>query len=205
MSKVETLKVLHFLRTAYPHIERDKTPDQVAQMFDIYLELLDDLDPDLLKVAARQYIAEGKWFPSVAELRDGVAALIEQANRQNGASIPTAAEAWQQLGQVLHMDGWNARWDNGARERLHPIVIECAKAFGERRFVTRLEDDEGTNFAQWRDTYEAMAKRHRAGGKMLAVTQAAITELAEALRADGPRRLSGARAGNLLTAKDGSR
>ena len=187
---IETLKVLNILKSAFPYFERDKSPEQLRDTFKVYLELLDDMDPDLLKRAALQFISDNKYFPAISELRDRVHTIEQQAHRSIGDAQPTAAEAWQQLAQALHPSGYGFAWDVDRKVRLQPIVIKTAELFGEYRFAVRMEDDAGTDFAQFRGIYDVLQKRAEEESKMLPGTRDMIKKLADKLNM-GKRLLNG--------------
>lgn len=187
-NSLEIVKVLNLLRIAYPHIERDKTPDQIEQMFDLYVEMLIDIDVLLLKVAAKQYIAEGKFFPTVADLRNGVLALKTAA-----ANEPDAEQAWDELMRQISRHGYSywseTTWSTDA-------VRETAKLFWHDACKTDIESLP-TVRAQFRNAYNARTQRAQQHARELPATTSAIGQLAAALDASTPRRLMGA--------KDGSR
>lgn len=73
MTESEALKTIAVLKAAYP---RQEIQEETLR---IYLAELIDLDYDLIGKAARTHIRTSQWFPTIAELRAGVAALRPRA------------------------------------------------------------------------------------------------------------------------------
>ena len=78
---------------------------QLAEQLEVWFALLSDLDAELLGAAALQHMAASKWFPTVAELREIVAALLSERP-------PTAMEEWGMVVETfsdlryLPLRGW---------------------------------------------------------------------------------------------------
>ena len=87
-SKQDVFEVLTILAAAYPRFVLAKETIHAYQM------LLQDLDADELRAAAKDVATKRDFFPSVHELRGSVVEMRRRANR-----VPTAYEAW---GQVLN-------------------------------------------------------------------------------------------------------
>jgi len=65
----EILDILNFLTDAYPRQEiREGT-------IRVYLEILRDVNPHLLRRSAIEHVKKSKWFPSANELLDGALSL----------------------------------------------------------------------------------------------------------------------------------
>lgn len=178
---VETLKVLNLLKINFSYIERDKTPEQLSEMWDIYAELLDDLDPILLKRAALQVMTETRFFPSIAELREKAISIREAANE-----TPDYTQAWNELIREVKRVGYMS-WPE--TQFTTPLIREVAKTFWRDACLSP-EDNLSTVRAQFRDTYNARIKRTAEEARMLPGTRAMIKELASKLDM-GKRLLAG--------------
>ena len=190
MNEIETLKVLNYLKRAYPHIERDRSSSDIQEMFETYADELDTIDPLLLKVAARQLAHEVKWFPSISELCERVHSLEEHAQRSVGTARPTADEAWQQISAALHPFANGFEWDSERKAHMQPIVIKAAELFGEFRFATRKDDDAGTDRAQFRNLYNTLLERAQDEAQLIPEARKLIKDLADKLNM-GKRLLNG--------------
>jgi hypothetical protein len=85
-TKNDVLEVLTMLAAVYPR--HNLTKESVGA----YAILLEDLDPDDLRAAAKDVATKSKFFPSVHELRSAVVRLMA-----NAAGVPTQYEAWAEV------------------------------------------------------------------------------------------------------------
>jgi hypothetical protein len=182
----ETMKVLNLLRINFPHIERDRRPEDLVAMFELYAELLGDLDPALLKAAAMQVMTECKFFPAVAELREKAIALTERANAQ-----PDQTQAWDELMREVRRVGF---MDWPRAQFSTPLIREIAKVYWRDACMTP-EENLPTVRAQFRDSYNIRVRRLAEDARMLPQTRAIISQLAQ--RLDMGRRLLEARSGEV--------
>jgi hypothetical protein len=178
------------LMAAYPMMASD-SPQIIAARCELWLEIGVDIDDNFWIAAVNQIIAEAKdnFPPSVGMIRGKALALMARA--QPEADID-AARAWQQLARYLISDGvhggpaWRSGSDNA--DNVHPLAKIAAQRFGERRFVNRMEDDNGTDFAQFRGIFEALQKREAETVNMLPTVRNMLQQLGNGL-ADTSRQL----------------
>lgn len=78
------------LCAAYPNYARDNSPATLEQTLHIYQSLLADIPVDVLEATAMQHIAGSRFFPTVAELREGAMAIA-------APQYPPAMEAWSEF------------------------------------------------------------------------------------------------------------
>ena len=178
------------LMAAYPMMASD-SPQIIAARCELWLEIGVDIDDNFWIAAVNQIIADAKdnFPPSVGMIRGKALALMARA--QPEADID-AARAWQQLARYLISDGVHGgpMWRNGSdnADNVHPLAKLAAQRFGERRFVNRMEDDNGTDFAQFRGIFEALQKREAETVNMLPVVRNMLRQLGNGL-ADTSRQL----------------
>lgn len=128
----DVLEVLTMLAAVYPRYELTK------ETVGAYAILLQDLDADDLRAAAKDLATKSKWYPSVHEIRAAVAGFAAQA-----AGVPTAYEAWQEVintGPSVKREAKEST-DGWAIERTvyqwsHPIVEMVAVQMGWPKFPT---------------------------------------------------------------------
>lgn len=82
----DVLEVLTMLAAVYPRFTLTK------ETVGAYAILLEDLDPNDLRAAAKDVATKSKWFPSVHELRAAIVRLMA-----NAAGVPTTYEAWSEV------------------------------------------------------------------------------------------------------------
>ncbi len=71
-----------------------------AETVKLYARMLADVPPEVLDAAVEQCIAECKFFPAVAELRDKALRLASAAGQH-----PTSAEAWGLVVEAIRRVG----------------------------------------------------------------------------------------------------
>jgi hypothetical protein len=184
---IETMKVLNLLKVAFPHIQRERKPEELAATFDVYAQLLDDLEPDLLKTAALQLASESKWFPAISELRERVLAM-----RKSADDTPDWTLAWEDVQHAIRRFGY----EEGMRRDLHIFQHDATETavrrLGWRAICMCEEDNLNTMRAQFRDVFQIMVKRAEDDARLLPATRQQISRLADALSINTPRpRLNG--------------
>lgn len=86
MTEPQTIvEILTVLASAYPRFELSSATVR------IYEQILEDIPVDALRAATLDLIAESKWFPTVAEIRERAFALMAE---QDGN--PDSYSAWAQ-------------------------------------------------------------------------------------------------------------
>lgn len=96
MSKEQTLKALSLLQLAYANaLDKDRLR--------LYIELLQDIEPNLLASAVRYCINHNKFLPTVAEIREVVEKAVEL---ESGTVVSAAAaEAWKEVNRAIKSVG----------------------------------------------------------------------------------------------------
>jgi len=165
----EVEQVIVFLVAAFP--SANISADTIA----VYVEMLSDLEPALLKLAAKKAITDGRFFPSVNELREAVAQLV---------TPPTASgsEAWGEVVRMAIEHGHNSApgttWDFS-----DPVTRRAVAALGWRDICLA---DEGTMMWPFIKAYDAMSKRQHDDARQLPEVRAQVARLGSG----APMRLS---------------
>lgn len=171
MSKSGVNQCMARLDVAYPnHFRREGLDADFA--LQVYHEILDDVDDDLLMAATKQWLSTARPFhPSPGELRDMALTLTERGE-------PSADEAWSEVLDALqHIGSYGIpTWSN---ER----IARTMKSFGRWSDFCLTETDQlGTVRAQFLRIYEAQTKRRHDNDLMLPEVKARIERLAEEKR-----------------------
>ena len=175
MSEVRTHDALMVLYAAFPNTEWSEATQAV------YAKYLADIPVDDLRTVIAQAIATCKFPPTIAEIRD------TWHNLQNVGRL-TWADAWDAVQREIRRIGSYSqpRFDDELTER-------TVKAMGWKALCA--SDNPGTDRAQFRDMYNAMAARDETAQKLLPQAR----ELAERNGGGGGlvamRRLLGANGG----------
>jgi hypothetical protein len=144
MATVEQITALLGVIAA-AHPDRFEITDE---RIDVYADLLADLDIAALKAATRQHLAMSPHPPTVADLRRGCAQVSAPA-------LPDWGEAWAELLGQIGRVGYV-----GTPTWSHPVIAEAVRQFGPWRELCAMEIDQTpTNRAQFRQVYEAVARR----------------------------------------------
>lgn len=119
-SKVEMLERIGVLIAGYPNT-------QVADdTISLYVRMLGDIPLDLLDATVEQCLAESKFFPSVAELREKAFALSSTAG-----SLMAGWEAWGEVVKQIHAVGFY-----GQPSFKCPILAKAVEIIGWRELCT---------------------------------------------------------------------
>lgn len=133
--------------------EAESAADVIARTARIFGVTLRDLDDDLLLAAITHHIATQRWFPSVAELRECAAGLIERAD-----NVPDPYTAWQQIKRALR----------GCHEQPHPLALQAINALGGlREFGQSNTEDEASWRARFVAAYTTYQRRQVEDAMML--------------------------------------
>lgn len=147
----EIEKLLLFLAAAYPgrfQVVNLPGPDgESVSTANVFQEVLADVPFEAVRVAARQYVAEGHEYPpSAGQLRKLALALVTP-------SAPAWADAWEEIKRQISLVG-----SYGAPVFSHPLVAQAVKAYGWKD-VCAMEIGDSAAFAQLRNIYEGYARR----------------------------------------------
>jgi len=165
MAQIETIaSVLNFLINAYP---RQEVPRETVK---VYLQTLADIPANVLKAAALAHISTSQWFPSIAELRDQAAHLVERA-----LNIPSAFEAWDEVTRTIRELG-SYRWPVFS----HPLIGKAVDGVGGWKGLC-MSENQIADRARFFQVYEAYARRMQADHRMLPEVAEAIQQLAARL------------------------
>jgi hypothetical protein len=170
-------QIVLVLNAMYPDDVAFLTREQIAARTATYCRLLVDLDADMLSLAADQYIASAsKKYPTVGQIRELVLSM-----GRNADGAPDAATAWRMACDAIEPMGYGYRVKPGAS--LHPRVLKAVDAFGVFRLGSRLDENAGTDFAQWRSVYETLTRRDEEQAQWLPAVKDRIATMRAQLEA----------------------
>lgn len=141
--------------------------DLPSKTIKIYEDYLVDIPNEDLKIAVEEIIANNKFFPKVAEIREMASQI--QLRRQG---IPSAADAWAEVARQMREKGYY-----NAPEWSHPLIEEAMRAVGGWTHLTGAEViNMETVRAQYMRIYESMVSRVRADMNILPDTRKWLEE-----------------------------
>lgn len=149
-NEADVLRVLALLGASYPNFElRDDTGE-------VYCRLLADLPCEALEAAAIQHVAENRFFPTVAELREVAERIIGYGDRR-----PTALEAWGEVKEnMVHSDYTRMP------EFSNPITVRVLRSMGWWYNLCMSENGMADR-AHFLKAYDELVKREREEGRLL--------------------------------------
>lgn len=166
--------VMRLLAYAYPSTTlNNETPG-------VYAQLLADIDPDRLKAAALQHIAESPFFPKVSELRNRVWTLA----RRGTPDEETGVEAWARVMDAVRRYGYPRPAE--AHTALGDEIWDCLRVAGGFIGVCNSEDITHDR-ARFAEAFDARRKRRGEEERLLPQVRALIDGETPALSA--PARL----------------
>lgn len=121
VSKGEFLKIFNGIRLAYPNFKTLDSP----QASELWYELLNDLDYEVLSNAVLQHISLHKYPPSISEIRELCLERMQEP-------LPNAIDEWGRVQQVIDRYGL---WNSGAAMKelaKNDITAEIVRAIGWR-------------------------------------------------------------------------
>lgn len=161
--------VLKQLFSAYPHTQA------TVQTIAVYDRLLSDIPSADLQTVVDQAIAECKFLPTVAELRERYHALTRTLGQL------TATDAWGQVKEEIRRVG---SW--GLPKFTDPTVAHVVKRMGWLELCLS-ESPEGVDRAQFERMYKEILARGEQMNKLLPQAR----EMAEQRIAGGLQHISG--------------
>jgi len=91
MTLKESMALLAILREAYPRFYLGMTTESARSTAELWAEMLSDIGIDVARLALKRLIATCKFPPTIAEMRESVAAVLY-------VPTPDSGDAW---GEVL--------------------------------------------------------------------------------------------------------
>lgn len=93
MTRDDTVIILGILKTAYPNFYKDMRKNEMYNTIDLWHEMFERDDVNLVKVAVKEYIQTGTFPPSIAEIKGKIYKLTNCET--------TPAELWGCLQKAL--------------------------------------------------------------------------------------------------------
>jgi hypothetical protein len=157
MNLDQCLSVINRLRTHFPFWGRTLTENSAADLAEDWAMILEDVDSQYVSAALASLLAEEREFPpNIGYVNTKARKLMAEAE---GIPQIDTGEAWRRVTRAVVGSGYGAVWEPSAKAQLTPEEVQAGEAFGLLRIRTRLEENAGTDYAQFRGIYEAYAKR----------------------------------------------
>ena len=176
MNLVQCHAVIDRLRTHFPFWGRTLTAQSHADLAEDWAMILEDVSPQYVSAALASLLAEEREFPpNIGNVNTKARKLMAEAE---GIPQVDAGEAWRRVTRAIVGSGYGAVWEPSAKAQLTTEEIAAGEAFGLLRMRTRLEENAGTDYAQFRGIYEAYAKRASEARNTPPMVRTLLAELA---------------------------
>lgn len=148
MTKIETAQMLALISAAYPRFEMRESEKTLS----VWHEMLKDMPGDVVSVAVKRMISTQKFPPSIADIREAVAASVQQAK-----GTESAGEAWRKVTKAIGMYGYYK--GEAAHEYLGERIWRAVEMIGGWADLCISEDSEAVRSAQFERRYNAMIQQ----------------------------------------------
>lgn len=159
MNKQEFSTFAMALRTYYPKENILPNP----QAMELWFRELQDIPYKVAEAALRKWVATNKWSPSIAEIREMTAGLV------NGEQM-TWGESWEKaLNAVRKYGSYNKKM---ALESLDPLTRKCVENIGYLELC--MSENIMVERAHFQKIFEVYAKREQTNQRLPASLLKAI-------------------------------
>lgn len=150
------------LRTYYPR--EQILPNQ--QAMELWYREIQDIPFDVAEMALRKWVSTNKWSPSIADIREMTAGIV------NGDPL-TWGEAWEKvLTAIRRFGSYNQK---EAMASLDPLTRRCVEYIGFRELC--LSEKIEVERANFRMIFETMQKREQVNRQIAAPLLQAISQV----------------------------
>ena len=150
------------LRTYYPR--EQILPNQ--QAMELWFREIQDIPFDVAEMALRKWVATNKWSPSIADIREMTAGIV------NGDPL-TWGEAWEKaLNAVRRFGSYNK---GAALDSLDPLTRKCVESIGYLELCR--SENIMVERAHFQKVFEVLAKREQINKQIAAPLLEAISHV----------------------------
>lgn len=151
MNKKEFALFSSALRTYYPR-EKILPNEQAMQL---WFNQLQDIDYKVAEVILNKWVATNKWSPSIADIREQAAGLIQGEAKDWG-------EAWREVLNAVHAYGSYQQVE--AMESLDELTRQAVKRVGYMSIC--MSENIATERANFRMIYEQLEQRRKSDAQL---------------------------------------
>lgn len=186
MTTSDAMNCIELLAANYGFWASRLTDRQMALLAQTWATQMGDLDAKVVNAALAKLLSTAREYPpDVGTVNETARAMLDTA--QNGEMMD-AGQAWRKVCGAVTGFANGVAWDASRKSALSEEAIKAAEDFGLMRIRMRLEEDEGTNFAQFRGMYETYSRRRREQRALPPAIREQMAQLAGAF--DAKRALS---------------
>jgi hypothetical protein len=158
MDKGQIASLVNFALSCYP-MNQDKDPLKIAEAWSI---MLADMPYELAGYAVKKCIAQSKYFPSVAEIRDAATTKLPE--------IPTAEAAWEEVRKKIGSGSTliNLQYNRIKPEWSHKLIERAVEAIGLWELLnSENQSYDRTQFLKFYESFKQHEVSNRRDGFLL--------------------------------------
>ena len=171
MTRQEFATFAMALRTYYP--KENILPNQ--QAMELWYQEIQDIPAEIANMALRKWVVTNKWSPSIAEIREMTANVV------NGEQM-SWAESWEKVKYAIRKYGSYGKVE--ALESLDPLTRKCVESIGFTELC--LSENEMADRAHYQRIFDIFANREKTQQKIPAQLMDAI-KMVQIKGVDGER------------------
>ncbi|MCX7771949.1 MAG: replicative helicase loader/inhibitor, partial [Clostridia bacterium] len=177
MVELEMCKLMTVIAAAYPRFEVDEFKSRV------WLEMLGDLPYEVAQMAVKKLIMESQYPPTIADVRQQVASLIEMSS-----GVKDEAAAWGEVTRAIKLLGYYR--EEEALASLSPMTAKVVRMIGWKEICQCEKVD--VMRGQFLKMYHQHGQRERQNALLPKDFKEALVALSESMSFEGVRRLTAA-------------
>jgi len=148
MTTKEAMALLAIMKEAYPRFYAGTTKEDTKTTADLWAEMLSDIDFKIAIVVLKRLIATCKFPPTIAEMRESVAAVVYE-------HVPDAGDAWGEVNSAIRWYGYY-REEEALASMREPVRLAVMR-MGWRELCA--SENDIADRAHFLRIYESLEKR----------------------------------------------
>lgn len=128
MTRDETVIILGILKTSYPNFYKDISKDEMYNTINLWNEMFEDDDVNIVKVAIKELIQTLKFPPAIADIKQK---MYDLTNREN---LPT--DLWASLKKAIGNSAYHSE------EEFEKLPMECKMFIKNPRQLKELSQND---------------------------------------------------------------
>ena len=155
MNRIDTIKLMTVLQTAYPQFYAKKSNEEMNDAINLYMDMFQDEPAELVAMAVKALIKTrtSTWPPSIGEINEKIMQITQPDEM-------TEQEAWACVAKALRNSTYNSAEEF---EKLPPVVQRLVGSPNQLREWAQMDSDTVNSVvaSNFQRSYRARAKNER--------------------------------------------
>jgi hypothetical protein len=155
MNRIDTIKLMTVLQTAYPQFYAKKTAEEMNDAISLYMSMFEDEPAELVAMAVKALIKTrtSTWPPSIGEINEKIMQITQPEEM-------TELEAWAFVSKAIRNSAYNSAEEF---EKLPPVVQRLVGSPSQLREWGQMDSDTVNSVvaSNFQRSYKARAKNER--------------------------------------------